>query len=107
MFTCKSDTKVMENGKFLNLKYSEIALIPCELTENDPQDMVYKLISGERVIFTFISTWNNLGKYHDKELDNLSKKLYDLSFGIVYSAWVSRLGKLSNWWAEVKMTKVN
>lgn len=89
----------------LNLKYSEKALLPAELTENNAPGDTYILLTGERVVIKLLGTWDNTKGYSEKSLEAESQALYGLTFSQVSTAWKRRIGELSGWWSKIKLQK--
>lgn len=89
--------------KKLLLRYSDRALFPAQLTEGDPIGTCYVLSGGEEVCFRYLMTCRNINHEEDSILDNISRKIYNLSFDVVENAWHSRLCSATTWWHYVEM----
>lgn len=93
--------------KELPLKYSESVIVPSELVSDNPQSQMYRLSTGETVIFKFGMSCDNRSHVYDELLDDLSKSTYGISYNVLRNGWMYRIGSLSEFWTFMKPIKIN
>lgn len=93
--------------KELPLKYSESVIVPSELVCDNPQSQMYRLSTGETVVFKFGMSCDNRSHVYDELLDDLSKSTYGISYNVLRNGWMYRLGSLSEFWTCMKPVKIN
>lgn len=78
-----------------------------------PQNALSKGVIGEYETLdnvhcrAFLHTvWNNESGEFDDELEDICQAYYGCSFSLIKSIWISRLGKISNFWHLVKLEKI-
>lgn len=86
--------------KRLDIKYSDRALLPMSLTAGDSVYEDYSLVDGKVVRLRYIMGCINKDGQYNEMLDDLSKKLYGISFSRVKNIWASRMRGISptNWY---------
>lgn len=93
--------------KEIPLKYSESVIVPSELVCYNPQSQMYRLSTGETVVFKFGMSCDNRSHVYDELLDDLSKSTYGISYNVLRNGWMYRLGSLSEFWTCMKPIKIN
>ena len=89
------------------LKYRKETLIPDEIVKGvKPRDKQYTLITGETVTIEYRRTCDNRGGAYTADLEKTCQEYFGLPFSYVRSCWISRLGKVSDYWHWVRLTKV-
>jgi hypothetical protein len=97
----------------LPLKYSDPegkgycdALMPSECRRGADCNGLFKCATGEVVKIHWCGTFNNERGWSEKDLENMSQRLYNWTFARVRSNWIARLGKVEDWWDLIKLYKV-
>lgn len=89
------------------LKYRKETLIPDEIVKGvKPRDKQYTLITGETVTIEYRRTCDNRGGAYTADLEKTCQEYFGLPFSYVSSCWIFRLGKVSDYWHWVRLTKV-
>ena len=89
------------------LKYRKETLIPDEIGKGvKPRDKQYTLITGETVTIEYRRTCDNRGGAYTADLEKTCQEYFGLPFSYVRSCWIFRLGKVSDYWHWVRLTKV-
>lgn len=89
------------------LKYRKETLIPDEIVKGvKPRDKQYTLITGETVTIEYRRTCDNRGGAYTADLEKTCQEYFGLPFSYVRSCWIFRLGKVSDYWHWVMLTKV-
>ena len=53
----------------------------------------------------FIATWNDTGGVYDEEFDSICQSRFGAPFVSIRSIWISRLGRLDDYWHLIKLKK--
>ena len=61
---------------------------------------------GVECVPEFVSGWNNEDGRYDGRFDELCQEHYGFPFRSIRSIWVSRLGRVENYWHLIKLTKI-
>lgn len=89
------------------LKYRKETLIPDEIVKGvKPRDKQYTLITGETVTIEYRRTCDNRGGAYTADLEKTCQEYFGLPFSYVRSCWIFRLGKVSDYWHWVRLTKI-
>lgn len=54
----------------------------------------------------FLITWNNRDGKYDNELDSISQSHFSVPFSALRSVWISRLGRVDDYWHFIKLIKI-
>ncbi len=88
----------------LNCRYTERVIIPGNGISTG--DLDGATADGKRVKLRFIGTWNNEEGRFDDELDGICLQFWGVPFMTMRSIWISRLGRVSDFWHIVEMKTV-
>lgn len=78
------------------------ALIPSQVRTGCDAKGVYRCLGGELVHIEWLKVCDNTNGVYDKELDFISKDLYNLPFTNIRSMWFARLKKIDGWWDKIR-----
>lgn len=90
----------------IKCKYAEYMMAPFNAF---PAGMgaQYETTDGVLCDLEMCSSWNNDRGDYDDEFDYVCQKNFGCSFSAIRSIWISRLGKVDDYWHLVKLVKVN
>ena len=86
----------------INCKFAEHLLVPANGIEFGDVETV----DGVKCHTSFQATWNNRDGFFDDELESVSQKYYNCPFSTIKSIWISRLGRVDDFWNLVKLIKI-
>lgn len=87
-------------------KYSENALLPDAILNGVQNGDIVETKDSVNVRITYLGTFNNTNGWCEKDLDYVTHKLYNQSFGYVQQVWKNRM-PIGDWWHKVKMEIVS
>lgn len=101
--TSKAKAEKSESAPIrIPLKYCPECIVPTEIVCKYPHTQKYILLTGETVVFRFGMTCDNRNNQFSDLLDSESKRIYGLSYEFMRNGWVYRLGKVSEFWTQLK-----
>jgi hypothetical protein len=93
--------------KPLDIKFAKRALLPHNFIGMTGPDERYSIRDGQTVKFEYIGTWDNSDGRYDKELSEISNRLYAVNISRLSEIWEQKINTKSTVWHEVKMVLIN
>lgn len=88
----------------IDCRFAERVIVPSNGI--NATDKEVSTSDGQKVKLKFIGTWNNEeGRFND-ELDDICLRFWGVPFITMRSIWVSRLGRVSDFWHIVEMVRI-
>ena len=78
------------------------ALIPSQVRTGCDAKGVYRCLGGELVHIEWLMVCDNTKGACEKQLDSISKDLYNLPFTNIRSMWFARLKQVDGWWDKIR-----
>lgn len=86
----------------IKCNYTEYLLVPANGVEFGDVETA----DGVKCHLEFQATWHNADGRFDDELESVCQKYYNFPFSSIRSIWISRLGRVDDYWHLIKLLKI-
>lgn len=93
----------MLHMKQIQCKFVSRVVVPANALK--PEEYEYQTSDGIICRISYEIGWKIEDEWFLEELEDICQKIHGCSFETIKSLWFSRLGRLSDWWYVIKLTK--
>lgn len=103
----------MDNIRYrIESKFADVVLLPANAIEQafyasgEGTSATFITLDDQICSARWISTWRNSDGRYDELLDTICQERWKVPFVTIRSLWLSRIGKLDDFWHLIKLTKI-